>query len=657
VNEKLSKENFRTLFETASTGILIIDKETNIILANKKIDEIFHYAPGELTGRKLNVMLPERFHEKHDGYCTTYFSHPEIRPMTDCLNSIGKRKDGSEIFLDVSLSYCDIEQGHLFIAFILDITEKIKIEKALKESEIFLEAIVNALPSHTSILNSSGKIISVNRAWCNFADTNGLAWPDYGRGRNYIDICDRTTGPDSDIAGKASEGIRQVISGQKDFFSLEYTCHSPCEKRYFIMKVIPYKNTEITGVIVAHENITGIIKSEEALRESEEKFRTLFESAPLGIMIVDMESHIIQVNDKIEEFFNYNRSDLIGKKVEILVPERFRIAHAEHIRNYYKNPSRRPMGEGLDIYGRRKDGSEIPFAIALSHIKVKDAMFNIVFIDDITELREKEKEKEQFLKIIQSNIVELNIANRQLEKASTMKDEFLANMSHELRTPLNAILGMSETLLEETYGPLNTEQEKSVKTIEESGKHLLSLINDILDLSKIEAGKFELQPSSVKILPVCKACLAMIKQQAHKKHLQIITNFDSEVIIISTDERRLKQILVNLLNNAVKFTEEGGKIGLEVLCDRKNNRVNFTVWDEGIGIAEEDVGRLFKPFTQIDSRLSRRYEGTGLGLALVARLTELLGGMVSVKSVSGKGSRFTVTLPLEYGQKEQLIGK
>jgi len=649
---KLSEKNFHILFETASTGILIIDKDSNIILANKKIDEIFRYNPGELTGQKLNILLPERFHEKHNGYCITYFSHPEIRPMTDCLNAIGIRKDGTEIFLDVSLSYCEIDNGHLFIAFILDVTEKIKIEKALKESEIFLEAIVNALPSHTALLNSSGKIISVNRAWCNFADASGLAWPDYGKGRNYIDICDRTSGPDSDIAGKASDGIRKVISGQKDFFSMEYTCHGPDEKRYFIMKVIPYNNTEITGVIVAHENITGIIQSKEALRESEEKFRTLFESAPLGIMIVDLESHIIQVNDKIEEFFGYKRNDLIGEKVEILVPERFRIAHVEHMRNYYKNPSRRPMGEGLDIYGRRKDGSELPLAIALSHINVKDVMFNIVFIDDITEVKEREKEKEQFLKIIQSNIVELNIANKELKKASRMKDEFLANMSHELRTPLNAILGMSETLLEETYGTLNSNQEKSVKTIEESGKHLLSLINDILDLSKIEAGKFEIQFSPVTVFPVCKACLTMIKQQAHKKHLQIITNFDSEVITINTDERRLKQILVNLLNNAVKFTEEGRKIGINVLCDRKNNMVNFTIWDEGIGIAEKDMDRLFKSFTQIDSRLSRRYEGTGLGLALVARLTELLGGMISVESNSGKGSRFTVKLPIEYSPKE-----
>ncbi len=144
----------------------------------------------------------------------------------------------------------------------------------------------------------------------------------------------------------------------------------------------------------------------------------------------------------------------------------------------------------------------------------------------------------------------------------------------------------------------------------------------------------------------------MIKQQAHKKHLQIITNFDSEVITINTDERRLKQILVNLLNNAVKFTEEGRKIGINVLCDRKNNMVNFTIWDEGIGIAEKDMDRLFKSFTQIDSRLSRRYEGTGLGLALVARLTELLGGMISVESNSGKGSRFTVKLPIEYSPKE-----
>jgi len=239
----------------------------------------------------------------------------------------------------------------------------------------------------------------------------------------------------------------------------------------------------------------------------------------------------------------------------------------------------------------------------------------------------------------------LRAANVELARAVRLKDEFLANMSHELRTPLNAILGLSESLQEYVYGPLNDKQRMTLHTIEESGRHLLSLINDILDLSKIGADKLELQVSWTSIEPVCQASLAFIKQSAHKKKIGLSYTFDNAVTMIQADERRLKQILVNLLGNAVKFTPEGGKVGLEVVGDVERQMLDLTVWDTGIGIRQEDMARLFQPFVQVDASLSRQYSGTGLGLALVQRLTEMHGGSVKVESEIGKGSRFTVSLP------------
>jgi signal transduction histidine kinase len=229
--------------------------------------------------------------------------------------------------------------------------------------------------------------------------------------------------------------------------------------------------------------------------------------------------------------------------------------------------------------------------------------------------------------------------------AARLKDEFLASMSHELRTPLNAILGMSEVLCDGVYGPLNENQLRSVRTIEGSGRHLLDLINDILDVAKIEASKEELELAPVSVGSVCEASLGLIKQNAHKKQLKVSTVLDSAATVLRADERRLKQILVNLLTNAVKFTPEGGSIGLEVAGDAERGAVHFTVWDTGIGIAAEDMERLFQPFLQLDSRLSREHTGTGLGLSLVQRLAEMHGGGVSVESEVGKGSRFTVSLP------------
>jgi PAS domain S-box-containing protein len=235
----------------------------------------------------------------------------------------------------------------------------------------------------------------------------------------------------------------------------------------------------------------------------------------------------------------------------------------------------------------------------------------------------------------------------ELERALRAKDEFLANMSHELRTPLNAILGLSESLIELAAGPLNEKQNRYVGMISESGNHLLSLINDILDLAKIEAGQIILNINEVDLKQVCQASLRMINELAHKKNQQVTLEIEDEIGPIWADERRLKQILVNLLSNAVKFTPENGTLGLEVQADSEEKRIMLTVWDNGIGISESDLTRLFRPFVQLDSGLAREVTGTGLGLTLVAQMVRLHGGSVAVESEPGQGSRFTVILPWE----------
>jgi CheY-like chemotaxis protein/nitrogen-specific signal transduction histidine kinase len=239
----------------------------------------------------------------------------------------------------------------------------------------------------------------------------------------------------------------------------------------------------------------------------------------------------------------------------------------------------------------------------------------------------------------------LRMANLELERALKVKDEFLANMSHELRTPLNAILGLSESLEEQIAGPLNEKQQKYVHTIGESGHHLLTLINDILDLAKIEAGQIILDINKVNVHLVCQASIRMVKQLAQKKEQNVNIEIDEKVNLIWADERRLKQMIVNLLSNAVKFTPQGGKLGIKVDADQSDNTVMITVWDTGIGIKDEDMDRLFQPFVQLNGSLDRESPGTGLGLALVAQMTRLHGGRITVNSSPDDGSRFTIILP------------
>jgi PAS domain S-box-containing protein len=254
---------------------------------------------------------------------------------------------------------------------------------------------------------------------------------------------------------------------------------------------------------------------------------------------------------------------------------------------------------------------------------------------------------------------QLQRSNEELIQATRLKDEFLANMSHELRTPLNSILGMTEVLEEELLGPITEGQQNALQTIQRSGSHLLDLINEILDLAKIESGQMELEQHPTTIASLCKLSLTFIKQLAHNKNLQVHANIPENLPELMLDERRMNQALINLLNNAVKFTPEGGQIHLDVCYpspmsmpshDQRNGDcsaqfLRLSITDTGIGIAPENIPKLFKPFVQIDSALNRKYEGTGLGLALVKDIVELHGGIVGVTSEEGVGSCFTVDLP------------
>ncbi|MCP2728185.1 response regulator [Limnofasciculus baicalensis] len=237
----------------------------------------------------------------------------------------------------------------------------------------------------------------------------------------------------------------------------------------------------------------------------------------------------------------------------------------------------------------------------------------------------------------------LSITNADLARATRLKDEFLASMSHELRTPLNAILGMSEGLEEAVFGPLNNRQEKAIATIARSGRHLLELINDILDLAKIEAGKLELQLTNISVRNLCESSLTFVKQMALNKNIVLRANLPHDIGKIYADDRRMRQVLINLLSNAVKFTPNDGSVILRVR--REKQFLVFEVEDTGIGIAPENIDKLFESFVQIDSSLSRQYSGTGLGLSLVRRLVELHSGNVNVESEVGNGSCFSVRVP------------
>jgi signal transduction histidine kinase len=256
-----------------------------------------------------------------------------------------------------------------------------------------------------------------------------------------------------------------------------------------------------------------------------------------------------------------------------------------------------------------------------------------------------QRERELLESRVNEQTAELRAANAELAESSHLKDEFLAGVSHELRTPLSTVLLLIQMLQRQVHGPLNEKQFKVLETLEKSSHHLLSLINDILDMGKFEMGQVDLDDEPVQVSEVCRNSIELVQEMATQKRVALTTEIHPGAGVMQADRRRLQQILTNLLHNAVKFTNSGGQVGLRVYPSSSADAMVFQVWDTGIGIRSADLNRLFRPFVQLDSSLTRRHEGTGLGLALVQRLVHLHNGTIEVVSVEGEGTTFTVALP------------
>ncbi|MES1174568.1 MAG: ATP-binding protein [Myxococcales bacterium] len=372
-------------------------------------------------------------------------------------------------------------------------------------------------------------------------------------------------------------------------------------------------------------------------KKAEEKFRGLLESAPDAIVIIDHDGKIVLINAQTEALFGYSRGELLGQTVELLIPAGYRARHP-HLRDgYFKAPRlRHAMAAGLDLFGRKKDGSEFAAEINLSPIDTPEGQLVTAVIRDITERKRLEESRARTL--------ELETQNRRAQEANRLKSEFLANMSHELRTPLNAVIGFSALMHAGKVGPLSATQKEYMGDILTTSRHLLQLINDVLDLAKVEAGRSELLPEPVDLRRVTSEVRDILRGLAAEKRIALSISVDDALHEIVTDPRILKQILYNYVSNALKFTPEGGSVQVSVDCGTSKS-FTIRVQDTGIGIRPQDMDRLFVEFQQLDSGTAKKYSGTGLGLALTKRLVEAQGGTVAVSSIYGKGSVFSAELP------------
>jgi PAS domain S-box-containing protein len=391
---------------------------------------------------------------------------------------------------------------------------------------------------------------------------------------------------------------------------------------------------------LAVENVLLLTNLEQRLvdiKKGEEKFRQLLESAPDAIVIIDQRGEIVLINAQTEALFGYSRQQLLGQPVEMLIPSVYRARHPDLRAGYFKAPRlRHTMAAGLALFGLRKDGSEFAAEINLSPINTPEGQLVTAVVRDVTERKRLEEARERTL--------ELETQNRQVQEASRLKSEFLANMSHELRTPLNAIIGFSALLHAGKVGAVSETQTEYLGDILTSSRHLLQLINDVLDLAKVEAGRVEAHPQSVDLAQLAAEVKDILRGLAVEGKVEISVQIGDGLDDVVTDPRLLKQVLYNYLSNAIKFTPERGQIQVRIVATPPDS-FTLSVRDTGIGIKPHDIKRLFHEFQQLDSGTGKRYPGTGLGLALTKRVVEAQGGSVSVTSEPGVGSVFSAELP------------
>lgn len=390
------------------------------------------------------------------------------------------------------------------------------------------------------------------------------------------------------------------------------------------------------------------------------EFRLMVEAAPSGMIMIDTTGSIIVANAQVEKLFGYTKDELLGQSVEILVPMSLRHDHVKFREQYYSSPETRAMGHGRDLFGRRKDGTQVPVEIGLNPIKTESGFFVVASIIDITERRNAEQlllqaklDLEQRVQERTSELSEVNaqlkVANEEAMTASKLKSEFLANMSHEIRTPMNAIIGMCNVLLR---SGLESRQQEYASNIKDGASALLTVINDILDFSKIEAGKIDLEVIEFDIVTLVEGACQLLATSARFKQLSLMTFIAPDVPRnLYGDPERIRQILINLISNAIKFSDRGEIVVRASLDSRENGsaRIKFTVTDQGMGMTSSESAKLFQPFVQADGTISRRFGGTGLGLSISRRLVELMNGEMGVQSTRGEGSSFWFTVPFRVG--------
>ena len=621
----LSREaHFRALLEAAPDGVVIGDGEGRIVLVNAQTERLFGYPRDALIGQPLTLLMPERFREAHIAGLKRVAAGGEPRVIGKIVDLVGRRKDGGEFPLELSLASKTSDGQLHFTGILRDVSERRANEQRLRDREARVGAVLEAAPDAIVIVDAEGGIVLVNaqtvRLFGYPRDTLigrsiELLVPERFRDRHVGHRRGfaaaprvRTMGEGMELAGRRADGSEFPLA----------------------ISLSPVETAEGALTIAAIRDVTLAKQAEKKLRDRETRFRALLEAAPDAIVIASPEGLIELVNAQTERIFGYKRDQLIGQPIELLVPDRFRERHVGHRRGYIDEPRVRTMGEGMELYGRRADGSEFPVAISLSPVETAEGALTIAAIRDVTERHRTEQKIQELNERLTRDNAELAAVNKELEA-------FSYSVSHDLRAPLRAIDGFSQALLEDYAEQLNDTGRDYLGRVRRAAQRMGVLIDDLIKLSRVTRADMQVQDVDLSALA---EGVAQDLQSGDPQRLADVVVAPG--LTVRGDARLLQIVLENLLGNAWKFTAGREPARIEFASCQEDGITCYFVRDNGAGFDMAHADQLFRVFQRLHD--AQQFPGTGIGLATVQRILHKHGGQVWATGTVGRGATFYFTL-------------
>ena len=611
-----SEGRIQAILDTAADAIITIDQLGVIENVNHAAERMFGYSASELIGRNISMLMPSPHRERHDEYLAHYIRTGEAKVIGIGRELEALRCEGTTFPIELALSEVRGANHRQFTGIIRDITARKRAEDALRESQGRVHAILDTAADAIITIDQRGIIEGANPAVERL-----FGYPPseiLGRNVSMLMPSPHREKHDEYLARYIRTGEARVIGIGRELEALRRDGATfPIELA--LSEVRGSNHRQFTGII---RDITVRKQAEEALRESQGRIQAILNTAADAIITIDQHGTVESVNSAAERLFGYTAPEIVGRNVSTLMPSPHREQHDGYLERYIRTGEARVIGIGRELEALRRDGSTFPIELALSEVRGSNHRQFTGIVRDIT-VRKRAEEA--------------------LLRADALKDEFLANTSHELRTPLNGIIGIGQSMLDGATGNLTEDQRRNLAMVVSSGRRLASLVNDLLDFSKLRHETIELRRRPTDMHALTDLVLAVSRALVGKRPLRLFNRVDPQVALVEVDDDRIQQVLFNLVGNAIKFTPGGA---VEVSAQSRDGWLDVTVADTGIGIDRARFDQIFESFSQGDGTAAREQGGTGLGLAITKQLVELHDGRISVESEVGVGSKFTFCVPV-----------